>query len=211
MFRILGITLLLTAAIWAGKPKNAGPYKNENQSVAISATPILDREQIKEILGSDLDGHYILISVTVTPKFGNQVDIHRDDFLLKTDKDGERSAPFVASQIAGRGTLVVTQTAAGTSGGPMMGSPTWGYPGMGGGGFGGGGGSDVTEARAKMKSGSKETESPLLKVLNEKILPEKKSDAAVSGLLYFPLEKQKQKDLELIYTTPDGKLSLRFR
>ena len=51
-----------------------------------------------------------------------------------------------------------------------------------------------------------------MKVLNEKMMPEKKTDSEpVSGLLYFPMEKQKQKDLELIYNTPDGKLSLRFR
>ena len=60
-----------------------------------------------------------------------------------------------------------------------------------------------------MQTGGK-VDAPLLKVLNEKIMPEKKSDGPVSGLLYFPMEKQKQKDLELIYNTPDGKLTLRF-
>jgi hypothetical protein len=48
-------------------------------------------------------------------------------------------------------------------------------------------------------------------VLKEKILPEKETDAPVSGLLYFPMEKQKLKDLELIYKTPEGKLTLRFK
>ena len=103
MLRIFAVALLLAATLCAGKPKNTGPFKNENQSVEISATPILDREEIKELVGSDLEGHYILVNVTVTPKFGGQVDIHRDDFMLKTDKDGERTAPFVASQIAGKG------------------------------------------------------------------------------------------------------------
>jgi hypothetical protein len=213
MLRILAVSLLMASAIWAGKPKTTGPFKNENQSVEIAATIVLDKEEIKQILGSDLDGHYILVNVTVAPKFGGQVDVHRDDFVLKTAKDGERSSPYVASQIAGKGSLIVTQTIGqGTSGGPQFGSP-YDYPAYGAG--VGGGPSQITEAHAKMQTGSKDKdkdkESPLIKVLNEKMLPEKKADAPVSGYLYFALEKQKQKDLELIYTTPDGKLTLRFR
>ena len=61
-----------------------------------------------------------------------------------------------------------------------------------------------------MQTGAK-GDSPLMKVLNEKMMPEKKSDGPVSGLLYFPMEKQKQKDLELIYNTPGRKTHLRFR
>jgi hypothetical protein len=205
---MLSAVLLLAASVWAGKPKNAGPYKNENQSVEISATPILDREQIKQILGSDLDGHYILVQVTVTPKFGEEIDIRRDNFLLRTDKDGERATPYVASQIAGKGALVVSQTSVGgSSGGPQFGSP-YDYPAYGGG--VGGGPTQITAAQAKMQTGAK-GDSPLLKALAEKILPEKKTAAPVSGILYFPMEKQKQKDLELIYNAPEGKLSLRFR
>ena len=214
MLRIFGVTLLLASTVWAGKPKTTGPFKNENQSVEISATVVLDKEDINQILGSDLDGHYILVQVTVTPKFGSQVDVHRDDFVLKTDKDGERASPYVASQIAGKGALVVTQTVgSGTSGGPQFGSP-YDYPAYGAG--IGGGPSQITEAHAKMQGGSKDAkdkakESPLIKTLNEKILPEKKADGPVSGYLYFAMEKQKQKDLQLIYTNPDGKLTIRFR
>jgi hypothetical protein len=208
MLRVVGLTFLLAAALSAGKPKHAGPYKMSDQSVEITATPILDREEIKELLGSDLGGHYVLMNVTVTPKFGKEIDLRRDDFTLKTDKDGDRAKPFVASQIAGKGALVVSEKAAGTSGGPQFGSP-YDYPAYSGG--VGGGPTQVTEAQAKMQNSAK-GDSPLMKVLNEKIMPEKKTDSApVSGLLYFPMEKQKQKDLELIYDSPDGKLRLRFR
>jgi hypothetical protein len=208
MLRIFAVSLLLAATLCAGKPKTTGPFKNENQSLEISATLILDREQIKEMIGSDLDGHFILVNVTVTPKFGSQVDIHRDDFLLKTDKDGERTAPFVGSQITGKGALIVTEkSTGGSTGGPQFGSP-YDYPAYSGG--VGGGPTQITEAQAKLHTGGK-VDTPLLKVLNEKIMPEKKSEGPVSGLLYFPMEKQKQKDLELIYNTPDGKLTLRFR
>jgi hypothetical protein len=208
MLRISAALLLLAAILSAGKPKTPGPVKNENQGVAITATLILDREQIKEILGSDLDGHYILVNVTVTPKFGGTVDLRRDDFILKTNKDGERASPYTASQIAGKGALVVTEkSGSAPTSGPQFGSP-YDYPAYSGG--VGGPPTQITEAQGKMQTGAK-GDASMAKVLNEKILPEKKSESPVSGLLYFPMEKQKQKDLELWYNTPDGKLVLSFR
>ena len=47
-------------------------------------------------------------------------------------------------------------------------------------------------------------------VLKQKELPETKTDKPVSGLLYFPMEKQKIKDLELRYTPGDDKITMRF-
>jgi hypothetical protein len=73
-------------------------------------------------------------------------------------------------------------------------------------GSGAGGG---TESRATMRNDAKNN--PLVETLKEKMLPEKKTTEALSGLLYFPLEKQKLKDLELVYTGADGKITLRFR
>jgi hypothetical protein len=42
------------------------------------------------------------------------------------------------------------------------------------------------------------------------MLPQVDIDTPTSGLLYFPMEKQKLKDLELIVTTPSGKIHIRF-
>ena len=75
----------------------------------------------------------------------------------------------------------------------------------------GGGGSASGMADATTKTGAKDKENPILGVLKGKILPEKETQSPVSGLLYFPMEKQKVKDLELLYKTPEGKLSLRFK
>ena len=220
--RLIALLLAATVSLLCAATKKGAPAKNENETVEITASVILDRETIKSLLGSDLDGHYILVDVQVTPRFGKELDVRRDDFILRTDKDGERTTPFAPSQIAGRGALVVSQTGSGR-GGMVESGPSWGggYPGgpmggppimMGPPGVGvGGGGGDAGGAAAKLGTGSKDKESPLMKVLAAKMLPEKKTETPVSGLLYFPMEKQKQKDLELTYTTPSGKLSLRFR
>ena len=46
----------------------------------------------------------------------------------------------------------------------------------------------------------------MLSVLKRKILPEKTVSEPVTGLLFFPLDKEKPKHLALVYTTPTGKL-----
>jgi hypothetical protein len=158
------------------------------------------------------------VAIEVTPRFGKEVAVTRDDFVLKTDKDGERSGPFAPSQIAGRGAMVVRQTGgAGGTGmhdndGPIVG----GYPGtigaprrMGGDGIGDAGA--PAGAEAKTRTGSHEKEDPMLGVLKQKELPETKTDKPVSGLLYFPMEKQKAKDLELRYAASGDKITMRFR
>ncbi|HLY20773.1 MAG TPA: hypothetical protein VKR61_26280 [Bryobacteraceae bacterium] len=191
--------------------------RGENESVVITATLYEKPEAIKEVLGSDLDGHYIVVSVEVTPRFGKSVALTRDDFLLKTDKDGERSGPFAPSQIAGRGAMVVRQTG-GSGATPMHDNPgpiIGGWPGggpparLGGNGVGSAGAPDAAEA--KTRTGSQEKENPLLAVLKQKELPETKTDKPVSGLLYFPMEKQKAKNLELRYDMQGDKIVMRFR
>ena len=48
-------------------------------------------------------------------------------------------------------------------------------------------------------------------VLRQKELPATKTDKPVTGLLYFPMEKQKVKDLELRYDMSGDKIVMRFR
>jgi hypothetical protein len=107
----------------------------------------------------------------------------------------------------------------------MMGDPGYGYPGGGypypggyPGGYpspgAGGGGVDMgpPEAQGHIEKGNNKKPNPLLKTLEEKVMPEKKdTHDTVAGLLYFPMEKQKLKDLQLIFTTSEGKISLRFK
>jgi hypothetical protein len=218
-----GIALALVWAASQGAARNNESNKpletrGENESVVITATLYAKPEAVKEVLGSDLGGHYIVVAIEVTPRYGKEVAITRDDFVLKTDKDGERSGPFAPSQIAGRGAMVVRQTGgAGGTGmhdndGPIVG----GYPGtigpprrMGGDGIGDAGA--PAGAEAKTRTGSHEKEDPMLGVLKQKELPETKTDKPVSGLLYFPMEKQKAKDLELRYAASGDKIAMRFR
>jgi len=198
--RAAAIGLIGAALVCAGekKPLKSGPHSGEDDYVELTATVFADPESVREVLGSDLGGHYILMDVQIVPKEGRKINVRLDDFLLRTDKDGERTTPFVPSQIAGRGSMVVTET--GTGGGNTFGIGPMSI-----------GTAGIKEAHATVKSGANEKPDPILDVLKQKMLPEKVTEGPVSGLLYFPMEKQKLKDLELIYTTPEGKLRLRFK
>ena len=62
------------------------------------------------------------------------------------------------------------------------------------------------------ENSGKQKESPMLAILKEKILPEKDITEPVTGQLYFLLEgKQKVKDVELLYKTEAGRISIRFK
>jgi hypothetical protein len=210
----LAAACLLAATLLAGPKKN--PLRTaSNDLVEINANVWLDREGIRQLIGSDLDGHYIVVEIRLEPKDEKKITVNRDDFTMRTDKDGERAHPFAPSQIAGASALVISQSDDSNPGfgrngnGPIVG----GYPGggrprrMGGDGTATGGAAGSSSATAI--SGT--TDKPLLDILKEKELPLKETGQQVRGLLYFPLEKQKLKDLELTYTTPEGKLTIRFR
>jgi hypothetical protein len=194
--------LLASLALAAHKPQPTPTNKTGNAMVELTATLYADKESIQQLLGSDLGGYYVVVDVRLAPKNDEKIKVYRDDFQLRTDRDGEKSKPFAPSQIAGRGALIVTPSSDGRGGGLGIGL----------GGFGMGSGSETVTNSAKMDKGAKNKDNSILGVLNEKVLPEKETDQPISGLLFFPMEpKQKIKDLQLTYAGPGSKLMLRFR
>ena len=81
--------------------------------------------------------------------------------------------------------------------------------GMGGGGVGAGGGADTSGVKATMENSEKEN--PLKKLLDAKVLPEKKIEEPVTGFLFFPMENQKIKDLEMLYGGKENRVRMRFK
>jgi hypothetical protein len=212
--------LLALAAIApaADKPTPAG--KASNERVELEAVVYADKAAIRDQVGAELDG-VAIVRLRVTPRGDEPLKVAPDDFMLRSDKDGQRSQPFAPSQIAGDAALVV---AGGSTGrGTVMGQdngPIWGgAPGTGGrpqrlpgsGGTLGAGAAEET-VRASVEAGDKAKENPLLATLKQKMLPAREGAEPLAGLLYFSLEgKHKPKDLELLYRGPAGKLSIRFK
>ncbi len=215
----IAFLLLLTAGVSFAASKPQTPGRTGNDNVGIEAKAFLTKEEVKSVVGMDMDQGFIVVEVTLTPRNGETVKVSLDDFLLLSEKDGQKSAPYVPSQIAGAGALIVS-TRPGEGTGIMTQQRTIPWGGMGGGrpmgmpDQGGSIGSTTANpefAKASTTNGAGEKTNPLLATLEKKVLPEKEIKEPLTGQLYFLFEgKHKQKNLELFYKGSGGKLSLKF-
>jgi hypothetical protein len=201
--KILALALLSTVLLPAAE-KKLPLEETTNDLLTISATAILDRDQIKQELGYDLGPDIAVVRVTLHTVSDKPIQVSHDDFLLVSAKDGARSEPYEPGQIAGADSLTVTENgtkqAASRKPGLMLG------------GLGIGGGQTPQAPTLKTQASHDDTPNPLLAVLTAKILPEKEITDTISGLLYFQtVGKVKPKDLELHYKGPAGKMALRFK
>ena len=215
----------------ADKPeKNPMPARllatgsGKDEQITISARALLGRDTIKDELGYDIGAGYIVVEVTVTPAPGEKVSLDLDDFLVRSDKDGQHSRPLTPSQVAGS-TVLVVKSVGGTQGRGMSEQrrvPIGGYPG---GGYPGGVGSiptnespnsgtataDTSSAAASIEERGGGKPNPLLDALKAKVLKDGEIDAPVKGLLYFQIDgRLKPKQLELVYRKAPPRVSVRF-
>lgn len=210
--RAVACLLILAGAVSGAGNTAAATGENDDMSVVV--TLYIDPAGVNEVVGATMEPHYIVADVKLTPKPGKEVFVDRDDFLLRTDKDGEKTRPFAPNQIAGGGGLVVTRrsengSAAGV--GPSRRLPIdspWGRPDVVG---GVGGAVESGKVDATMSPASAGKEKPLLETLKARELPQGKTSAPVAGLLYFGMEKQKMKNLEVVYGGRQNRISLRFK
>jgi hypothetical protein len=206
--RLLVLYLASALFVSGAAKKTTATGRGENEDLILNVTIYIDSAAVKEALGDDLAGHYIVAQVKVEPKYTKEITIDRDDFMLRTDKDGDRTKPMAPSQVAGSGGLVLTRSD-GPSGQGAERSRGWSIGGMGMGGGGVNAGPQNTGVKASTETGVKE--SPLKQLLDAKVLPEKKIEEPVTGFLFFPMENQKMKDLELVYGGKENRIRIRFK
>jgi hypothetical protein len=202
--KILAIALFSTTLLPAAADKKLPIEETTNDLLKISATVIMDRDQIKQELGYDLGPDIAVVRVTLHTVSDKPVQVSHDDFLLVSSKDGARSQPYEPGQLAGADSLTVTETGAKQA--------ATRKPGLMLGGLGIGTDSTPKTPDLKTQASHDDQVNPVLAVLNAKILPEKELTDTISGLLYFQMVgKLKPKDLEFHYKGPAGRLALRFK
>lgn len=216
--RLCVLLVLPLLAAFASNKKTEATATGENDDLTLTVTLHTDKEDIQQLVGDELGGHYFVAEVKIQPKYGKTVTVDHDDFLLRSNADNDNSHPFAPSQVAGTGAIIISKTRKTVSaqedpnfGGPPIYGPMGGYP-MGYPGAGvniGGGSADVDANKATVKEGTGK-ETPLEKSLAAKELPEKKTDQPISGLLYFAMEKQKIKNLQLEYGGKENRIVLHF-
>jgi hypothetical protein len=205
---IIAIVVGLFQFLPAADKKTPSTARGENQDLVLDVTLYDDPVLVKEQIGTDLGGHVIVAEVKIDPKFGKDIVIDRGDFQLRTTKDGEHTTPFAPSQIVASDAVVVAQSKGQSAASPGMVIPG---PLVVRGGLGAGASGDSGGDSKAAADGAPKKEDPIKKLLEEKVLPEKKTDQPVAGFLYFPMEKQKRKDLELIYGGRENRITLRFK
>jgi hypothetical protein len=200
----------LTLLVAKTADKTVASASGENDDLVVTMTLHLDPADIKQMVDSDLGGHFVLAEVKVAPKYGKQVAVSLDDFVLLDTDHNDRSKPFAANQIVGpalviqRGPDEDTRKKAKSK--PTIGlGPIYTSPGV-----------ELKPdlgdpSKVKVHEDSAPKDSPLEKSLAARMLPEGKTDKPAEGLLFFALEKPKMKDLQLTYGAKEYRITLRFR
>lgn len=189
--------------------KTVASATGENDDVVLTVTLQLDPAAIKQMVGSGLGGHFVLAEVKVAPKYGKEVAVSRDDFLLLDTDHNDRSKPFAANQIVGPAVIIQrgpdddTQKKARPR--PHFSGPF----GMGGSQPADTSANDPSQVKVHEEDG--ERDSPLEKSLAARMVPEGKTAKPAEGLLFFALEKPRMKDLQLTYGGKENRIALRFR
>jgi len=184
----IAVILFLWALTVQAADKKPPQGHEEDASVAVTAT-IVSPDQLVQEFGSDFHGDYIVLEVKISPK-DKDYPVHLDDFILRSESSGEHTGPFlVASQIAGAGALVVTNTYGNKA---NIDSPK-----------------PLQSVKVEMKDDAKPD--PALDALKKRMLAEKTVSEPASGLLFFPFGKAKPRNLILSYKTPTSHLRLSFK
>jgi hypothetical protein len=183
---IFGLMLLCGLVAAAARKPPAG--HGEDDSVSIDAT-ILTPEQVKDAVGSDFGGVYTVLEMKISPKGAKPYEIHPDDFILRSEATGDHSGPMLAGQVASSGAMVVERK------------------------YGARSNPEMPQVVQSMKVEMKENDGKGgdVELVKKKMLQDQSTTQPQSGLLFFPLEKQKPKSLVLSCTTPSGKLRIQFR
>ena len=85
----------------------------ELDDVEFHARLVRDVNEIQSRLGDDLDREFILVELQVRPLYNSEVILSRDDFLLRSYRNNERSQAQSPDRIAGEAVLVLGEGGAG--------------------------------------------------------------------------------------------------
>jgi hypothetical protein len=217
-FRIAAAALLLAAAPWA--PAQTQWATARLQDVELRARLIQEPEQIQALLGNDLDKEFMLVELEVKPLYGSKIRFDRNEFLLRSRADNEKSYAQSPSRIAGEGVFSLEQRR--TGGGGVFGQSAdpviiGGTPGTGtrprrvdgpatGIGNASGGKSEIIVQRT-------ESEAPetLQETLDRLELPLEETDQDLHGYLYFQVDPHnKLKRVVFYYDGVHGEFQVQF-
>ncbi len=216
--RISAAVLLLLCSL----PASAEWLSRRFDDAEISVRLVRDVNDLKSLLGTDLEGDYVLAEVKVRPLYNSNVVVTREDFIMRSRRNNERSTAMSPEEIAGGSVLVMGSKRVGT-GSPGVYSQEndpviiGGTPGtgtrprtLGGQGQSFGGAGQGGEQELTVNAEQRETTS-LLERLQQHELPIGATRENVRGYLYFQVPlKHKLKHYQFTYDGNVGEFSVGF-
>jgi hypothetical protein len=190
----------------------------------LKARLVRDSEEIRSLVGADLDGEYVLVEVELRPLYNTLVTLSRSDFLLRSYRDNERSEAQSPDRIAGASVLVLGKGKMTRVGGLQTSSVDpviiGGAPGTGSQPRRIDNPSNLGVGASAMSTGNVEMSTKedkgagtsLLDRLASMELPMGQTRAPVRGYLYFQMNpKYKPKQLGFTYDGTAGECKIRFQ
>ncbi len=212
---LLGLCAMLSAA----DPPRWFEAKLEDMEGKVRL--VRDRDEMARLLGSDLDGEYILVELELRPLYGAKIELDRADFVLRSYRDNDSSVAQSPHQIAGEAVLVLGEgetTSVGIFSNSTHGIPVGGAPGTGtrprriGGDDPAVGNGAQLESGGTISQGRDEAPTGLLGRLAQSELPMGEMQDVIRGYLYFQISaKQKPKHLTLTYEGVAGEFKIWFK
>ena len=187
--RRIVLSIAVICAVLTAAPAHPPMGRAVSDSIEVAAV-FMDAVAVKQATGSDFSSAYTVIEVTVTPKGGKSVDVQPEDFLLRISSDADSSGPVAASQVLGAGGGLVLHREPERIG------------------INSGNNANVGLTAGATKASVSAAD---IAALQSKMLAPKTTANPVTGLLFFPIAKKKPRDLDLVYSTPGGKLHIAFK
>lgn len=201
-------------------PAQAEWFSARLDDAEMQARLVREPNEVKSLLGTDLERDYVLVEVKVRPLYNSKVVLTRGDFTLRSRRNNDRSTAMSPEEIAGTSVLVLgggRTTSRGVFAEDREPVLVGGAPGTGTrprtlGGQGrslGSGGFGTEEVSVKTEERSATS---LLERLRQLELPIGETRETVSGYLYFQVSaKHKLKHYEFTYDGNVGEFDLKFK
>ena len=216
-FGIVASALLLAAAYAPAQTQWASARL---QDVEFRVRLIQEPEQIQALLGNDLDKEFMLVELDIKALYGSKIRFDRNDFLLRSRADNEKSYAQSPSRIAGAGVFSLEQRR--TGGGGVFGQSNdpliiGGAPGTGtnprrvDGPATGIGNASGGQSETLVKRTESEAPQTLQEALERRELPLAETDQDLHGYLYFQVDPDnKLKHIVFYYDGVHGEFQVQF-
>jgi hypothetical protein len=88
-------------------PVGAEWLRERFDDAVVSVRLVRSADDLRSLLGTDLEGDYILAEVIVEPLYNSKVMLTREDFLMRSRRNNERSLAMSPHEISGGSVLVM--------------------------------------------------------------------------------------------------------